>query len=93
MNDYAYNYAIEKAKERISILYSDFWLWSKANGYEIALGDMKKAWEKFQEDELMERHKTLFTGSYECEIKEEFNAYCAERIKQEREIIKKENKL
>lgn len=93
MNDYAYNYAIEKAKEKIAILYSDFWLWSKANGYEIALGDMKKAWGKFQDDELMERYKSLFTGSYEREIKKEFNAYCAERIKQEREIIKKEKKI
>lgn len=87
-----YNYAMDSARERYARIYAEFWMWSKANGYDIAMGNMKEAWSKFQEDELGQRYKSLFNSSISEEVKTEFNAYCAERIRQEREFIQNATK-
>lgn len=86
------NYCVEKQMSQIETLYAEFWLWSKANGYEIALGDMKKAWEIFSKTELTEKDKMLFRGQHKERMRTEFNSYCARRIQSEREWLKKQRK-
>lgn len=76
---------------KIERLYAEFWLWSKANGYEIAMGDMKKAWGKYCEEMLSDEYKNILFGGYFPErIKKEFNDYCASQMKSERAILMKQ---
>lgn len=92
MNEYYCKYAVERAKARFSTLYAVFWVWARGNGYDIAMGAMKEAWQKYTETEMPEQDNAIFTGSCADDIKEEFNKYCAERIAQERENRQEETK-
>lgn len=85
-------YALERAKARFSTIYAVFWVWARGEGYDVAMGDMRKAWTKYRETEMSETDKNVFSGYYEDEIKDKYNEYCASRILQEREA-RKEIKL
>jgi hypothetical protein len=85
-------YAVGKAEKKFPTIYSVFWMWAKGNGYDVAMGDMRKAWTKYRETEMSETDKNVFSGHYEDEIKDKYNEYCASRILQEREA-RKEIKL
>lgn len=85
-------YAVGKAEQKFPTIYSVFWMWAKGNGYDVAMGDMRKAWAEYRETEMSETDKNVFSGYYEDEIKDKYNDYCASRILQEREA-RKEIKL
>ena len=85
-------YALERAKARFSTLYAVFWVWARGNSYDVAMGAMKEAWAKYAKTEMSEQDKLLFSGEYGEEIKNEFNAYCAQRIASERELYKNQKK-
>ena len=92
-NDCYRKYAVERAQKRIPTLYALFWVWARGEGYNVAMGAMKEAWAKYAKTEMSEQDKLLFSGEYGEEIKNEFNAYCAQRIASERELYKNQNKM
>ena len=93
MNNACYRkYAVERAQKRIPTLYALFWVWARGEGYNVAMGAMKEAWAKYAKTEMSEQDKLLFSGEYGEEIKNEFNAYCAQRIASERELYKNQKK-
>lgn len=86
MNEYYCKYAVERAQKRIPTLYALFWVWARGEGYDVAMGAMKEAWAKYAKTEMSEQDKLLFDGEFADEIKDEFNAYCAQRMAAEREL-------
>ena len=85
-------YALERAKARFSTLYAVFWVWARGEGYDVAMGAMKEAWQKYAETEMPEQDKVLFEGEFGVDIRNEFNKFCAEKLAQERENRKEEIK-
>ena len=84
------SYILERAERKFPTIYGVFWIWAKSKGYDVAMGDMRKAWAEYRETEMSEDDKLLFTGSFEQEIKDKFNAYCTTKILNERENRKEE---
>lgn len=85
-------HALERAKARFSTLYAVFWVWARGEGYDVAMGAMKEAWQKYAETEMPEQDKVLFEGEFGVDIRNEFNKFCAEKLAQERENRKEEIK-
>ena len=85
-------YALERAKARFSTLYAVFWVWARGTGYDVAMGAMKEAWQKYAETEMSEQDKGIFGSEFGVEIRNEFNKVGAEKFAQERENRKEEIK-